>query len=413
MNAINQISRIVFAVDQFSDGLMNVEKRVSLILKEMEEGFRVDVRTLTSLKRSYESILSNLNEEMQGKLGKAFRVNSNRELGGLLFHEFNLPSLRRTPTGNPSVSIDVLERLVDSRSNSYPFLKSVIEFKNVQTLVKSFNIISKKLHPQGRIHPEFNHSTCPTGRIYSYIQNLPKEARKVLIPDVEGNVFIELDWSQQELRILAALSQEPVFLDCFAKNEDLHMRVISKMFHKSLSEVTDEERKTGKTINYALIYGQEELGLSWKLNIPLKKAQELIDQYFSSLPMIQKFKDESREKFLTEGYAKTVFGQKTQLDLTRPKGERELRRGFNHIIQGTAADILRFTLVRLNEALAGTGAKLKFCAHDSIYLEARKEDSEDVAELARSIMEIDFMGVHLLVTMKIHPDFSMGEGAHA
>jgi len=114
---------------------------------------------------------------------------------------------------------------------------------------------------------------------------------------------------------------------------------------------------------------------------------------------------------LSTGYAETVFGRKTQLDLTGPKRERELRRGFNHLIQGTAADILRLTLIRLNEALTGSEAKLKFCAHDSIYLEAKKEDSGEVAELASSIMEIDFMGVNLPVTMKIHHDFSMGEGA--
>jgi len=411
MNAINQISRIVFAVDQFSDGLTDVEKRVSLILKEMEEGFQVDVHTLTSLKRSYESILSNLNEEMQGKLGKAFRVNSNRDLGNLLFQNLCLPSLRRTPTGKPSVAIDVLERLCDSYSNVHPFLKSVIEFKNAQTLIKSVKTVSKKLDLQGRIHPEFNQLTCPTGRIYSYIQNLPKEVRKVLIPDEEGNVFIELDWSQQELRILAALSQEPVFLDCFARDEDLHRRVISEMFSKSISEVTDEERKAGKTINYALIYGQEAPGLAWNLNISLDKAQELIDRYFSSLPLIKKFKHNLRERFLREGYSETAFGRKTQLDLTGPKRERELRRGFNHIFQGTGADILRMTLVRLNEVLIGTEAKLKFCAHDSIYVEAKKEDSEKVAKLARSVMEIDFMGVHLPVTIKTHHDFSMGEGS--
>ena len=413
MNAINPISRIVFAVDQFSDGLTDVEKRVSLILKEMEEGFRVDVHTLMNLKRSYESILLSLEKEIQYKLGKAVRVNSNRELGALLFSNSGLSPLRRTPTGNPSVSIEVLERLSDSYSDLYPFLESLIEFKNAQTLIKSVKTISKKLALQDRIHPEFNHSTCPTGRIYSYIQNLPKEVRKVLIPDQEGNVFIELDWSQQELRILGALSQELVFLDCFAKQEDLHRRVISEMFHKPTSEVTNEERKTGKIINYALIYGQEAPGLAWNLNTPLKKAQELIDQYFSLLPMIQKFKDESREKFLSTGYAETAFGRKTKLDLIGPKSERELRRGFNHIFQGTGADILRITLVRLNEALNGQIAKLKFCSHDAIYLEAKKEDSGEVAELARSIMEIDFMGVHLPVTMKIHHDFSMGEGAHA
>jgi DNA polymerase-1 len=389
---------------------MDVEKRVTLILKEMEDGFRVDVHTLMNLNRTYESILLSLRKEMEEELGKTVRVNSNRELGDLLFHEFNLPSLRRTPTGNPSVAINILERLCDSYSNVYPFLKSLIEFKNIQILIKSVKTVSKKLNLQGRIHPEFNHSTCPTGRIYSYIQNLPKEVRKVLIPDEETNVFIELDWSQQELRILVALSREPIFLNCFARNQDPHKKVISEMFHKPLSEVTDEERKVGKTINYALIYGQEAPGLAWNLNISLNQAQELIDQYFSSSPMIQKFKDESRDKFLSTGYAETAFGRRTKLDLAGPNKEKELRRGFNHIIQGTAADILRITLIRLNEPLIGPAAKPKFCAHDSIYLEAKKEDSEEVAELARSIMEIDFMGVHLPVAIKTYHDFSMGEG---
>jgi len=235
---------------------------VNLVLNKMEEGFRVDVHTLMNLKESCESTLSSLNKELQDTLGKTLKVDSSRDLGRLLFHDLSLPSLRSTPTGQPSVSIDVLERLLDSYSDIPPFLKSVIEFKNVQSLTKSVKTISKKLDLQGRIHPEFNHSTCPTGRIYSYIQNLPKDVRKVLIPDEDGHVFLELDWSQQELRILASLSQEPVFLGCFADDEDLHKKVISEMFQKPIPEVTDEERKVGKTINYALIYGQEAPGLA-------------------------------------------------------------------------------------------------------------------------------------------------------
>jgi len=390
------------------DQLIDTDQKVACILKEMEQGFRIDVNMLIELKRSYEKTLLCLQKRIDESFGRTVEVNSNKNLGSLLFEHLRLPSLRRTPTGNPSVSIDVLERLLDSYSSVYPFLKSVIEFKSIQTLSKSVKTVSKKLDLQRRIHPEFNQLTCPTGRIYSYIQNLPKEVRKVLIPNEEGNVFIELDWSQQELRILGALSNEPVFLDCFAKDEDLHNKVISKMFHKPVSEVTDDDRKVGKTINYALVYGQEAPGLAWKLNIPSKKAQELIDQYFSSLPMIQKFKDESREKFLNTGYAETALGRRTRLDLIGPKRERELRRGFNHIMQGTAADILRITLVRLNEAIIGTQVKLKFCAHDSIYIEAKKEVSEEIGELARSIMEVEFKGVRLPVTMKIHHDFSMG-----
>ena len=388
----------------------STNQQAASALQQMEAGFKVDLSALARLDKNYREGLIGLHQYLQEKLQARFRPNSNQELAELLFHKFSLPPLLKTPGGSNSISITVLERLGKSYADTYPLLRTIIKFKRLYTLSKSTKVIFKKLDSKGRVHPEFNQTSCPTGRIYSYIQNLPKEVRKVLIPDAEENAFIELDWSQQELRILAALSQEPVFLDCFTRNEDLHQRVISEMFHKPISEVTEEERKVGKTINYALIYGQEGPGLAWKLNIPLKKAKELIGQYFSSLPMIQKFKDESKKKFLTESYAETAFGRKTRLDLTGPNKERELRRAFNHIIQGTGADILRMTLVKLNEALTGRGTTLKFCSHDAIYLEAKKDAVQGAGELAKLIMEINFMGVRLPVTMKIHHDFSMGEG---
>jgi DNA polymerase I-like protein with 3'-5' exonuclease and polymerase domains len=144
------------------DKLIDIQQRVALILMAMEKGFRVDVNTLTDLKRSHESALSSLKNEIQEKLGRAIRLDSNEELGDLLFCEFSLPSLRNTPTGKPCVSLDVLERLCDSYSDVYPFLKRLIEFKKVQSLNKSVKTIFKKLDLHGRIHPEFNHFTSPT-----------------------------------------------------------------------------------------------------------------------------------------------------------------------------------------------------------------------------------------------------------
>jgi DNA polymerase-1 len=409
MNAISSTPQCTLASNFVEGKLVDREGRLDFILKEMEEGFRVDARTLTNLKMDHESALSRLKKDTLAKSGKTFRLNSNRELGELLFRDFCLPSLRSTPSGKPSVASDVLERLCHLHSDACSLLRLVIEFKNVQSSVKALKTVLKKLDLRGRIHPDFNQTTCPTGRIYSYIQNLPKAVRKVLIPDTDENVFIELDWSQQELRILGALSQEAVFLDSFAKGEDLHRRVISEMFDKPISEVTLEERKIGKTINYALIYGQEAAGLSWTLNISRKRTQELIDQYFSALPMIKRFKKECRERFLETDRALTPFGRGTKLDLTGGNRARELRRGFNHLIQGTGADLLRITMVRLHEALKTENARLKFCAHDAIYFEAKREAAQEVAELAKSIMEIRLEGVLFPVMVKIHTDFSMGE----
>ena len=159
-----------------------------------------------------------------------------------------------------------------------------------------------------------------------------------------------------------------------------------------------------------MIYGQEAYGLAWNLNIPIEKAQGFIDQYFSALTFIKRFKEESEERFWEEGFAETAFGRRTRLNLDSGNTDREIRRGFNHQIQGTGADLLRFTLVRLNDSLKGKMARLKFIAHDAIYLEAPKENSLEMAEYAKSIMEIDFKGVKLPVSINIHSDFSMGEG---
>ena len=387
----------------------SIHEEIVLILREMEKGFRVDTPKLKDLKNLYDEKLLDLQKEIEKNLGKRLRLNSNKELGELLFGHLNLPPLKKTQKYSDSVSISVLEKLLESFGGSYPFLRPLVEFKRIQPISKAIKTVFKKVGPDDRIHPEFNPFGCPTGRIYSYIQNLPREVRRCLVPDYEGNVFIELDWSQQELRILAALSGEPVLLDCFAKGEDLHKRVISEMFHKPLSEVTPEERRLGKTINYGLIYGQEAYGLAWNLNISVQKAQGYIDQYFSALTLIKRFKEESEERFWKDGFAETAFGRRTRLNLESGNTDREIRRGFNHQIQGTGADLLRLTLIRLNDSLKGS-ARLKFIAHDAIYLEALKGSSPEIGEYAKSIMEIDFKGAKLPVSINIHSDFSMREG---
>jgi len=249
------------------------DEKIIPILNQMEKGFKAEIPRLRDLKNLYDDKLLDLQKEIEKNLGQRLRLNSSKELRELLFGQLNLPPLRKTQKYSDSVSISVLERLLESYGTSYPFLGPLIEFKRIQPISKAIKTVFKKLGPDDRIHPEFNPSGCPTGRIYSYIQNLPKVVRRALVPDDEGHVFIELDWSQQELRILAALSGEPVLLDCFAKGEDPHKGVIVEMFHKPIHEVTPEERKLGKTINFGLIYGQEAYGLAWNLNIPIDRPR--------------------------------------------------------------------------------------------------------------------------------------------
>jgi len=391
--------------------LIEVEKHITPILLGMERGFKVDLPYLTNLKKSYDERLSSLEAQIEKETGSSLRINSNRDVGNLLFYECNLPTLRKTPGGLHSVARPVLEKLRDSHADSFPFLKPLIEHKKLQPLVKAVNILFKKKDKQGRVHPEFNQFGCSTGRVYSYLQNLPPEVRTPLIPDDECNVFIELDWSQQELRILGALSGEQVFLECFQKGEDLHKTVISKMFNKHPSEVTPEERKQGKTINFALLYGQEADGLAWNLNITKDKARELIEQYFRSLPGIKQFMKESRKRFLKKGFAITAYGRKTILNLKGKGAKRELRRGFNHQIQGTGADLLKTAMLKVSKILKGKDAKLKMCSHDALYLEAKKEHHEEIINLVKPLMETTFRKITFPVTVKISNNFSMKERA--
>ncbi|HPD61037.1 MAG TPA: DNA polymerase A family protein, partial [Thermodesulfobacteriota bacterium] len=339
------------------------------------------------------------------------RINSNQDLGTFLFDECKLPSLRKTPASSNSVSLSVLERLRDFHADSFQFLQPIIEYKKAQSLAKAVKILFKKMDDSGWVHPEFNQFGCPSGRIYSYIQTLPKEVRTALIPDEENHVFIEFDWSHQELRILGALSEEPVFLECFSKGEDLHKTVISRMFNKPASEVTPEERKQGKTINYALLYGQEADGLAWNLNISKDKAQELINQYFISLPRVKQFIGNSCQRLLKEGIAMTAFGRKTLLDLTAKDINKEIRRGFNHQIQGTGADLLKATLIKVSEALKDQNASLKMCSHDALYIEAKKYCQEKIIDLVKPLMETSFRGTPFPVTVRAANNLSMEERA--
>ena len=391
------------------ESLIEVENHVTPILFEMERGFKVDLPYLNSLKQSYDERLSSLETQIEKDIGSGLRINSNRDVGSLLFYECHLPALRKTPGGLHSVARPVLERLRDSYSGSFPFLQPLIEYKKLQPLVKAVNILFKKKDDQGWVHPEFNQFGCPTGRIYSYLQNLPPEVRAPLIPDEENKFFIEFDWSQQELRILGALSEEPVFLECFRKGEDLHKTVISKMFNKPIIEVTSEERKQGKTINFALLYGQEAEGLAWNLNITKDKARKLIEQYFRSLPGVKNFIEESRKRFLKDGFAITALGRKTMLNLKGRATKRELRRGFNHQIQGTGADLLKAAMVKVSKALRGKDAKLKICSHDALYLEAKKDDHEEIINLVKPLMETTFRNIPFPVNIKAANNFSMEE----
>jgi len=393
------------------EALIEVENKVTRILIEMERGFKVDLPYLTTLKKFYDERLLSLEADIKKEAGSSLRINSIRDMGRLLFYECNLPPLRKTPAGSHSVSLTVLERLRDSHADSFPFLQPIVEYKKLQPLAKAVKILFKKIDTHGRVHPEFNQFGCSSGRIYSYIQNLLQEGRTALIPDDERNIFLEFDWSHQELRILGALSGEPIFLECFSKGEDLHKTVISKMFNKPASEVTPEERKQGKTINYALLYGQEAEGLAWNLNITMDKAQELIEQYFISLPRVKQFIEESREQLLKNGFAVTAFGRKTLLDLTAKDVKKELRRGFNHQIQGTGADLLKSTLVKVSTALNCKEASLKMCSHDALYIEAKKDDQDGIINLVKPLMEISLRGIPLPVTIKAGNNFSMEEKA--
>ncbi len=384
------------------NGLATLEREVELpllkVLYGMEQiGFKTDGNVLNGLHTRFSDAASMLEARIYDAAGERFNILSTKQLGRILFDKLGLPSGKKTKTGY-STDADTLEAIAPL----HPIVNDILQYRFLTKLDSTFvDGLLKQRDANGRIHSRFMQCVTATGRISSAepnLQNIPvrtpegREIRKAFIPS-EGNVLVGADYSQIELRLLAHISGDEGFIDAFNSGEDIHRRTAAEVFHVPLESVTSEQRSAAKAVNFGIVYGISDFGLARNLDISVPKAAGYIRRYFERYPKVQAYLKESVEKAKENGYAKTLFDRKRPLPElaasnynVRQFGERV---AMNMPIQGTAADIIKIAMVRVDRALreGGFKARLVLQIHDELIVDTPREEAETVKTLMQQTME--------------------------
>ena len=376
----------------------NIEMPLVFVLYDMQkEGVRVDKVGL----KSYGEVLGNriqvLEKEIYDEAGEEFNINSPKQLGIILFEKMNMPYKKKTKSGY-STAADVLDKLAPE----YPFVKKILEYRQLAKLKSTYaDGLAAYISEDGRIHGKFNQTITATGRISSTepnLQNIPirmelgRQIRKVFIPK-EGCVFLDADYSQIELRIMAHMSKDEKLIEAYNMAEDIHRITASQVFGVPFDEVTDLQRRNAKAVNFGIIYGISSFGLSQDLSISRKEASDYIEQYFKTYPKIKGYIDSMVEDAKKTGYSLTMFNRRRPIPelkssnfMQRSFGERV---AMNAPIQGTAADIIKLAMIRVYDALkkGGYKSKLLLQIHDELLVETYPDEIEDVKKIIEDGMK--------------------------
>ena len=376
----------------------NIEMPLVFVLYDMQkEGVRVDKEGL----KSYGEVLGNriqvLEKEIYDEAGEEFNINSPKQLGVILFEKMNMPYKKKTKSGY-STAADVLDKLAPE----YPFVKKILEYIQLAKLKSTYaDGLAAYISEDGRIHGKFNQTITATGRISSTepnLQNIPirmelgRQIRKVFIPK-EGCVFLDADYSQIELRIMAHMSKDEKLIEAYNMAEDIHRITASQVFGVPFDEVTDLQRRNAKAVNFGIIYGISSFGLSQDLSISRKEASDYIEQYFKTYPKIKGYIDSMVEDAKKTGYSLTMFNRRRPIPelkssnfMQRSFGERV---AMNAPIQGTAADIIKLAMIRVYDALkkGGYKSKLLLQIHDELLVETYPDEIEDVKKIIEDGMK--------------------------
>lgn len=375
-----------------------IEIKLSKVLADMEiVGFVTDKKVLEDLKENIDKDIEKITEEIYELAGSEFNINSTKQLGEVLFKDLDLPVIKKTKTGF-STNAQVLEKLRD-KHQIIPKIERYRElFKLRSTYIEG---LEKSIDEDGRIRSTFRQNIAATGRLSSQdpnLQNLPIKTdegrliRKAFRAE-EGKILIDADYSQIELRILASLSGDRHMIDAFKDGVDIHTKTASKVFHTDLDKVTKRQRSEAKAVNFGIIYGISDYGLSQNLNIPRKEAKEYIDNYMASYPSIKEYMDSIVGKAKEDGYVETLFKRRRYVPEinsrnfnVRSFGQRV---ALNTPIQGTAADIIKIAMIETDKSLkkAGLDAKIVLQIHDEIILEADESCKDEAIKILRESME--------------------------
>ncbi len=360
-------------------------------------GIRVDKEQLKAYGEKLKQMLDQLEQEIYDLAGEEFNINSPKQLGEVLFEHKKLPHGKKTKTGY-STAADVLEKLAPD----YPLVQKILDYRQYAKLYSTYaEGLAVYIGEDGRIHGKFNQTITATGRISSTepnLQNIPvrmelgRAIRKVFVPE-EGCVFVDADYSQIELRILAHMSGDERLIQAYGEAQDIHAITASEVFHTPLDEVTPLQRRNAKAVNFGIVYGISAFGLSEDLSISRQEAMEYIQKYFETYPGVKAFLDKQVADGKEQGFVTTMFGRRRPIPelksgnfMQRSFGERV---AMNSPIQGTAADIMKLAMIAVDQELRARNMKSRIVlqVHDELLIEAPKEELSDVTEILEDKMK--------------------------
>lgn len=375
-----------------------IEMPLVFTLFDMEQaGVRVEAEELKRYGDQLGERIVDLEKEIYELAGEEFNINSPKQLGVILFDKLQMPHAKKTKTGY-STAADVLEKLAPD----YPIVEKILDYRQLAKLKSTYaDGLAVFIGEDRRIHGKFNQTVTATGRLSSTepnLQNIPvrmelgRLIRKVFVPE-EGYVFVDADYSQIELRILAHCSGDEQLIQAYREARDIHRMTASQVFHTPFDEVTDLQRRNAKAVNFGIVYGISSFGLSQDLSITRKEAAEYIEHYFETYPGVKKFLDDSVAHAKENGYAVTLFGRRRPVPelkssnfMQRNFGERV---AMNAPIQGTAADIIKIAMIGVNEELKKRNMKSRLIlqVHDELLIETWEPEETEVREILKDKME--------------------------
>lgn len=374
-----------------------IEMLLVFVLSDMErEGICIDADALKEYGTKLAGSIEEYEQKIYEEAGEEFNINSPKQLGVILFEKLQLPNGKKTKTGY-STAADVLDKL----ASDYPIVADILEYRKLSKLKSTYaDGLANFIDETGKIHTNFNQTITATGRLSSTdpnLQNIPirmelgKMIRKVFHP-MEGDLFVDSDYSQIELRLLAHISGDEGLIEAFRENQDIHRSTASKVFGVAFDDVTDLQRRNAKAVNFGIVYGISAFGLSQDLNIPQKEAQGFIDSYFATYPKIKEFLDQTVAQAKECGFTRTLFGRIRPIPelsssnfMQRQFGERV---AMNAPIQGTAADIIKIAMIRVHDRLIREGYKSRLIlqVHDELLIETAESEKDAVIALLEEEM---------------------------
>lgn len=403
---------------------MDLAKRVEFpliyVLAEMERiGVRIDVEMLRGISQVLESDIKNLEKTIHQKAGVKFNIASPKQLGEVLFDKLQLdPKAKKTKTGQYKTGEDVLTAL----AHKSDIVQDILEYRQLQKLKSTYvDSLPELIHPQtGRVHTSYNQAVASTGRLSSTnpnLQNIPirttrgREIRRAFISRDDRHVILSADYSQIELRLVAEMSQDPGMLEAFGQNLDIHRATAARVYGVPLEEVTSDQRRSAKAVNFGIIYGQTAFGLSQNLGISRKEAADIIEQYFTQYPGIKRYMNDTINFAKEHGYVETLLKRRRYLrDINSAnqtvRGFAE-RNAINAPIQGSAADMIKVAMIAIHEEMQAKGLKGKMTmqVHDELVFDVPKEEVPIFRDLIERQMK-DALEISVPIIVEI------GEGSN-